>query len=94
MFLSTGNAPGDLISYRGYYSDLAFEPGDRCVTVKELLERANEANGDTFTGYKGGDFVMGDDTPLWAAPYGSTGLAIVDIKCGDDVELICKNLDD
>ena len=53
-------------SYRGHYSDLALEKGSGTRTVASLIEQLkNECLGQTFTGYKGGDFYMGEDTPLW-----------------------------
>lgn len=58
-------------SYRGYYRDLAFEPTDGTVTVRELLEVCERGcMGRTFEGYKGGDFVMGEQTPVWIARWG------------------------
>src|SRR5690606_36368854 len=63
-------------SYRGYYEDLAFEPCCE-VTVAHMLETARKALDQTFEGYKGGDYVMTEDTPCWLAEYGSTGLPIV-----------------
>jgi len=71
-------------SYRGYYEDLAITPSDAPITVGELLKKANEANGREFNGYKGGDFLMDNATPLWIAPYGSSGnSAIIDAKVED-----------
>lgn len=69
-------------SYRGYYCDLALElkPGKR--KVKELLEESRAAMGKIFTGYKGGDFLMGESTPLWVADYGTTGSRLMDISQG------------
>lgn len=109
---------GNLMSYRGYYSDLAFEPvgcsvlgfqrlvetavqedvyefpdgvetrlaknpddpvahsveskGDPRLASKvwRVLERCKLANGEQFYGYKGGEYLMGPDTPLWLAKYG------------------------
>lgn len=60
-------------SYRGYYSDLAFErePGTR--EAGELLTECRNAMGRVFEGYKGGDFVMGETTPVWVADYGRCG---------------------
>lgn len=90
-----GTSPGDATSYRGYYSDLAFEPTDRDVTVGDLLDRAKTALGDTFEGYKGGDFVMDASTPLWTAPYGACGLAIVGFASDgvNTITLETKDLD-
>ena len=77
---------GNAMSYRGYYSDLSFDTvGDVVITVKEFLELCEESLGDTFTGYKGGDFYMDENTPLWIAEYGSCGRAIVDLRHERDV---------
>jgi hypothetical protein len=70
---------GDLDSYRGYYSDLAFEPYDSSKTVFELLTQCKDAMGKVFHGYKGGDFYMTGNTPLWVAAYGVCGSKIMSI---------------
>lgn len=57
-------------SYRGYYDELAFEPA-RNVTVADMLKDARSALGNTYQGYKGGDYVMSDDTDCWLAHYGT-----------------------
>ena len=82
-------------SYRGYYSDLSFPPSSTPITVGSLLKEARDAIGHTFEGYKGGDFEMHDDTPLWASPYGSAnGLAIMDGKViADRFVLTTKKID-
>lgn len=73
-----GTTPGDAMSYRGYYSDLAFEPSGESKTAGQFLAECQAALGHTFTGYKGGDFTMGEDTPLWISHEGSaSGIAIV-----------------
>jgi hypothetical protein len=77
---------GDLESYRGYYSDLAFEPTDQRETAAVLLARCQEAMGKTYMGYKGGDYLMGDSTPLWVSPYGtSSGIKFMDLDASRDV---------
>jgi hypothetical protein len=63
----------DAHSYRGYYSDLAFEPAMGTRPAAELLAECRNAMGRVFEGYKGGDFVMGETTPVWVACYGCTG---------------------
>ena len=69
---------GRLDSYRGYYSDLAFELGEERKNVGMLLKECRFALNATYMGYKGGEFVMGEDTPLWIADYGvATGRAII-----------------
>lgn len=73
---------GELMSYRGYYCDLAFEPSDRDEPIAVLLERCRAAMGRVFQGYKGGDFLMGETTPLWIAPYGSSGERLMGLNLG------------
>lgn len=59
-------------SYRGWYDELAFEPAEN-VTVASMLACAREALGAVYTGYKGGDFRMGEYTTVHLARYGQTG---------------------
>lgn len=70
---------GDAHSYRGYYSDLAFE---RCEKrkVADVLKDAKECVGETFEGYRGGDYEMGRNTPVWIANYGDCGTRIMAIN--------------
>ncbi len=91
----TEGAPANPHSYRGYYSDLAFESDGFTITVKEFLTLCTEALGKTFEGYKGGDFIMTEDTPLWLASYGCTGSAIMGImETEDGIVLITKDLEE
>lgn len=62
-------------SYRGDYYDLAFEP-TADVTVGSMLECARFALGQTFQGYKGGDFTMREYTSVHLAHYGMCGEGI------------------
>lgn len=57
------------MSYRGYYHCVAFEPATN-VTVASMLEHARSALGATFTGYKGGNYQMGEHTDCYIAQYG------------------------
>lgn len=76
-----GGSPRDAHSYRGYYSDLAFETGSGSITVADFLDECRAALGNVFMGYKGGDFTMTTATPLWSASYGGGGgRAIIDIR--------------
>jgi len=85
--------PSDLVmhgleyahSYRGYYSDLAFEECES-TTVGELLKEARAAMGKRFEGYKGGDFWMTGNTPVWVAEYGSCGLKLIAINDDGTIE--------
>lgn len=42
------------------------------VRVEDLLNKLKECIGKTFQGYKGGDFTMGKQTPVWVANYGDS----------------------
>ena len=66
-------------SYRGYYSDLAFEPAAQDIKASEALMMCRDVMGKVFDGYKGGDYVMGALTPLWLANYGYCGRKIMGI---------------
>lgn len=77
--------PTGLDSWRGSYAELAitFDWSDRYAyndenkpkapTGKEFLTWLKKTVGKTYTGYKGGDFTMGKNTPLWVANYGNSG---------------------
>ncbi|MEW2068439.1 hypothetical protein [Streptomyces sp. NPDC007346] len=59
-------------SYRGYYDELAFEPEEN-VTVGSMLGACWAARGETYTGYKGGEYTMNGGTPCWLSLEGSSG---------------------
>ena len=82
-------------SYRGYYSDLAFEPDGEEITVGEFLKVCENALDTTYEGYKGGDFLMGSNTPLWISSYGEvSSIAIMDIGVtGEKLILVVKQID-
>lgn len=65
-------------SYRGYYDRVAFEPVRKPMTVEFMLAAAKGALGKTFRGYKGGDYLMDENTPVHLASYGN---------CYDDDEM-------
>lgn len=60
-------------SYRGYYCDIAFELNVGTRSAMSLLTECENALGQTFEGYKGGDYTTNANTPVWVALYGSTG---------------------
>ena len=62
-------------SYRGYYEELAFEPAEN-VSIGEMLKCATDALGQTYTGYKGGEFTMCEYTEVYLANWGETGESI------------------
>lgn len=97
---TNGISPGTPYSYRGYYSDIAFElndPTEVDLKVKDFLAICRKVLGTTLEGYKGGDFVMDANTPLWLSAWGdASDVAIMDVVRKDDetVLLVVKSLDD
>lgn len=85
---------GELHSYRGYYSDLSFEPTYQKEAIFKLLTRCLAAMGENFTGYKGGDYQMGRNTPLWVAPYGRTGMKLMALHELDGAFIVDVQQDD
>lgn len=73
-------------SYRGYYSDLAFERDEGTRPAAALLAECKAAMGKVFCGCKGGDFVMGELTPVWLASYGCCGPKLMALHPGGEVE--------
>lgn len=72
VYFDNGQHPTDIDSWRGIYSELALshEVGGEPLTGGALLEILEGAIDKTFTGYKGGDYVMTADTPVWVDNYG------------------------
>lgn len=75
-------------SYRGYYSDLAFEYAEGTRPAADLLAECKAAMWRVFRGYKGGDYVMGALTPVWLASYGCCGSKLMALHAGGDVETV------
>lgn len=73
-------------SYRGYYADLAFSRGEGTRPATDLLRDCMSALNGTFTGYKGGEYVMGKSTPLWVAEYGSCGEKLMSLGVDGAIE--------
>lgn len=64
-------------SDRGFYEDLGFTPAEN-VTIGSMLENAKSAIGKTFTGWKGGDYKMGEYTDCRIGKYGECGEEITE----------------
>jgi hypothetical protein len=95
VFDFCGMKPTNVYSWRGAYCELALgytDPDSKDVTVASLLKELKSAIGKSFTGYKGGDFTMSKDTPIWVDNWGRYTLtAIVDVlDDGYQVMLITK----
>lgn len=66
------NGFGEPMSWRGDYYQLAFAP-EKETTIKDMLDNALSALGNTFVGYKGGEFVMDKNSEVYIANYSETG---------------------
>ena len=75
-----GSIPGDFDSYRGYYRYIAIGRGSTSM-VGDLLEKATSAIGQTYEGYKGGEFTMHKNTPVFISEWGSSsGVGVVGVE--------------
>lgn len=80
--LSGANVPNLLIggSYRGYYNQFYFELGEGEISAIELADDCRSVIGNTYEGYKGGEYTMTENTPVWLAEYGRSGLKIAEVS--------------
>lgn len=69
--LDTGFYPKNFDSWRGSYCELSLTYDLKEKTLaKDLYLEAVESDGETFEGYKGGEFTMNKKTPIHQANYG------------------------
>ena len=86
--------PAGFISWRGSYAELAIEFTEESdipiPKLHDFIKDLRECIGKEFTGYKGGEYTMGKNTPVWVANYGNSGkTGVVDvIYDGYDVMII------
>lgn len=91
--------PTDFGSWRGAYEEIALgyqltgydvSQSIEYVKLNEFYKKVEAAIGQTFEGWKGGDFTMNKNTPVWVANSGnSSHSAIVEvIDNGYDVILV------
>ena len=73
----TGGTPvGALDSYRGFYDQLTLTDDlytDHATTVGDMYADAVAADGATFTGWKGGEYIMGRHTIVHGERAGEAG---------------------
>lgn len=84
--------PTCLSSWRGSYSELALEwdgsgydpkanKDSSPMGLKDFLQMLKDAIGKEYTGWKGGEYTMGKNTPLWVSNAGNSDhTGILDIK--------------
>ena len=89
--------PTSIDSWRGIYSELALDHNQNYSSKKpmalpDFIEMLKNCDGATFTGYKGGEFTMSLETPIWVDNYGqSTRTAVVGVmNDGYHVVLLTK----
>ena len=96
--------PTDFGSWRGAYNEVAlgyrltgYDTGDQkwpYVLLKDFVPTVRKAIGSSYTGWKGGDYTMTEDTPVWVSNDGnasSTGIVGVDV--GSVVTLLTAKCD-
>lgn len=72
VMFDDGTSVGRLTSWRGVYAQLSIDTHrGEPFTAIELLKDARDADGGTFTGWKGGDYTMDLSTPVWADEEGT-----------------------
>jgi hypothetical protein len=70
--------PSGLGSYRGYYEDLAIHYEDEAWIKHRAFRESLEAIvGSIIHGYKGGEYRVTLETPVWVANPGATGGTVV-----------------
>jgi len=89
--------PNKFMSWRGSYDQLAIDwrEGGGNVKLSEFLKDCKEVVGKTFTGYKGGEFMMSESNIIYVAEYSQASCTqIVDIEdLGWTVMLHTKNIE-
>lgn len=56
-------------SWRGSYDELSFDIVEN-ISIQDMFDQAKECIGRKFTGYKGGDYIFDDSTPINIDYYG------------------------
>lgn len=85
---------GPFESWRGSYDMLSLPSGGggdfwNCDTVFALLGEAERAVGNSFTGYKGGEYYMDENTFVWSDEYGECdGWAVMGVEQQQDRAIV------
>lgn len=85
--------PVGFISWRGIYRELALTYEDHNnygpMSVGEFLSLCEKTVGEEFYGYKGGEFIMDESTPIWVDNYGeANSIALRHVDERDQVVLV------
>lgn len=75
-------SPCGLRSWRGIYEELAIGVAQhKPIMLINFIKELKEAIGKKFEGYRGGEYIMSELTPLWADNYGKvTNEAVIGVK--------------
>lgn len=89
----------DHTSYRGYYDHIALvinRPCKKRYKPEAIISHLEQAYLILFDGYKGGNYRMTKDTPVWIADWGdNSGLAVVGVEAeGGQADFIAHNTKD
>jgi hypothetical protein len=88
-----GNYQGEVEKdYGDFQSHKQIKIGYKNPTIEQWLAVLKEVIGKTFTGYKGGDFLMGKNTPVWLAEYGNSSFNIDNKKIDEKEYSNYKNV--
>jgi len=81
-----GSYNTDEVEHKSEYGDSykQKEIGCKNPTARQWIEVLKEAQGKTFIGYKGGDFTMSKNTPVWLAEYGESSFLINDKEIDEE----------
>lgn len=66
-------------SYRGYYDCFYLEKGN-CWASEMITFLEDKVIDYEYCGYKGGDYMMTTETPVFVASYGCTGEKLIGIR--------------
>lgn len=90
-----GLSPYSPHSYRGYYDDLSFGlSSDNVEDVCGFMNNLSGAVGETFEGWKGGEYTMGWDTLLWFSGEGDcSGVYPVDVDVHKNKVIILTDVE-
>jgi hypothetical protein len=70
-------SPSGLCSWRGSYEELSIEHSNDRITFIEFQKMIENAKGQSFEGWKGGEYTMDENTPVWVAEAGTMGHTVV-----------------
>jgi hypothetical protein len=75
--------PAGLCSWRGSYNELSIEYSNNMAKEPKLTEFISilkDAIGKQFTGWKGGEYIMSEYTPIWVSNEGEAcETAVIDV---------------